>query len=432
MGLLGWDAAWYRDIAQSRLRRRARKVGPALLPAVPAARPRGVVAPGRERGLRGAARRERERARGRECSCTSSPRSEGSERRARAPRGVARVSRAAGLRARDGLRGSDVHDRAARRAARAAEPAVVDRGARGRRRPGSTRPVGVLLVVPALVEVWRVRGAVDAQADRRRSRPRSSRPASGRGAYLAVGRAPHRRLPVPAARAAGVDEPRAAGSIRSARCGGPARQAADGDHLSAGHPRRHRGCARRADRRAVAALAGVVHGVRGRGGRSWRSRPATSTRSSGTASRRCRSCSPRPTSPATARASASCWSRSGALLVACSVLAFSGCWCRDRTHRVRVRVVPARDRRGRVRRARARTSRSRSAVRARSRSRARWSGSVPEPVRGRRPDLLQRRGQHARGRPRLRRAAVVGDASRPEGAARGRSPAAHRDRARAA
>ena len=87
---------------------------------------------------------------------------------------------------------------------------------------------------PARVEVYRARRGRRRERLRRAGGRGGRRPSSGPVAYLAVGRAPQRRLPVSAARPAGVDEPGRLDRSRSAPCGAPRTLAGDGGHLSAG------------------------------------------------------------------------------------------------------------------------------------------------------------------------------------------------------
>ena len=105
--------------------------------------------------------------------------------------------------------------------------ALVDRGDR-RFLAGLTRPVGVLLAVPAAVEGWERR---DAES---RSRRGARRPVVGLLRVPRLGRAPHARLLVPAARAAGPDAARALGRSRSRRWRTTCTSSSSGDHVSAG------------------------------------------------------------------------------------------------------------------------------------------------------------------------------------------------------
>ena len=98
---------------------------------------------------------------------------------------------------------------------------------------GLTRPVGLLLVVPAAGRGVPVpQAAAPSRARDGRGRGRGAR---GRHRRLSrVGRAPQRRPPLPVARAAGVVRAAAVGSIPCGRCGDAAHASVSGDHLSAG------------------------------------------------------------------------------------------------------------------------------------------------------------------------------------------------------
>ena len=230
MGLLGVGRGVVPRHRAARLRRR--RVGrAALLPAVPAARPRRCRGcPGVSAGLRRGVRRER-RPRSRSGSLLYElVLQERDDPRPRAPRGVARLSRAAGVRARHGLRGSDVHDLRRARAARAARAALVARG--GLRLPGRADPPGRCAA----------RGA------RRWSRVGSARDATGairgaRGAVAGPASAPSRTScgPRTARTTSGIRcarsrtrRRRGTGSIPCARSRTTCTSSFAGDHVSAG------------------------------------------------------------------------------------------------------------------------------------------------------------------------------------------------------
>ena len=130
MGLVGWDAAWYHDIAHGGYGDVA-KVGLRFFPLFPMLARAVSWVPGVDSGLAvvllsnisafavGMLVFEFARREGRELALA---------RRV----GVDRVSRTFGVRVRDGLRGSDVHDRVAGRADRVAQPPMVGRRDRWR------------------------------------------------------------------------------------------------------------------------------------------------------------------------------------------------------------------------------------------------------------------------------------------------------------
>ena len=135
----------------------------------------------------------------------------------------------------------------------------------------------------------------DAEGRRRR---RDRRPLAGSARVSRLGRAPHARLLVPAAHAAGPDAARPLGRSGARRRAHRAR-AVRGRPRERGHPRRERARVRRAARRARSAAGRCRSRCTPRRRSSSRSAATTSTRSSATASRRFRSCSPAPTSPPT-------------------------------------------------------------------------------------------------------------------------------------
>ena len=301
----------------------------------------------------------------------------------------------------------------------AAAAAVVDRG--GGRLPRGPDPTRRHAARGARAR----RGGTHARSGG--GRRRSLAPVAGSLAYLAWAAAPHARLPVSAARAAGPDAPRRLGrsvprgrSRRRASCS-PATTSSAGIHAVTA--RRVRAAARR----AVPALAACRSRCTPRPRSSSRSAAATSTRSSATGSRRCRSCSRAPMSSPPRR-------RARRVLVARGRR--PGRRVGPRVHRSdravsRVLASPVADRRWSRSACAWRTSSARSRDRAASRFPTGASASSPsECAVG---DQLFYNAEanyvangHGFNEP-LRRVMHPGD----EGPAGGRPPAAHRARARA-